>query len=893
MLNDLLFRLRSLLQRKTAEAELDAELRFHLEQQMEKQVRSGMTPADAARQTRLCFGGVDQVKEECRDARGVHFLETLLQDVRYSLRTLAKSPGFAAIAVLTLSIGIGANTAIFSMVDWLMLRPLPVRDPGQLAYLVVQQANGSYVNGFSYPNFDDIRAQTTSIFSSMAAVQPFQMDGLSVDGKTSPIWTNYVAGDFFGMLGIQPALGRFILASEGKPAAADPVLVISYSYWQAHFGADPAIVGKKAAVNGRPVTIIGVAPKGFRGALAILDTQGYLPLGMAPGVGEKPGYLSDRREQIELLVVARLKPGVTPARAQTVLNTVARRLAQQYPKTDDWKSMRAATLGAAPPSASPGNPLTSVAAIFLSLAGLVLLLACVNIAGLALVQGGMRSREMAVRSALGAARSRLLRQLLTDSLLLALLGCAGGIAAGMATSRVLSALPLGSAIPVVLNFGFSWRVFAYAVACALATAIAIGVVPAVRGSRLHLSDVLHQSSRSFTAGRQKLRSALIVAEVSGSLMLLVVAGLFVRSLGMVQHVDLGFDPGRVLNLSMDPHEAGYNPVRGRAFFDGLLARVRQMGGVQSASVAATVPMGLYSYGSMLTIEGSQPAANRVPAAGYNAVSPGYFATMRIPLLRGRDFLDADNPGSARVAVINQAMANEDWPGQDPIGRRFVLREDPDHTVEVVGIVKNSRTGSIADTIGPYFYLPFAQKYLQPATLHIRSVADDPLSLARPLLQTIRSLEPAMPVFDVQSMRSALETLNGLLMFKIGAWLAGALGFLGLLLAIVGVYGVVSYSATQRTHEIGIRMALGARPGAILKMMFRQGLVLVAAGVIVGLMLAAAAARSVASLLVGVAPLDPVTFAGASLLLALIALGACYIPARRATRVDPLVSLRHD
>jgi predicted permease len=500
---------------------------------------------------------------------------------------------------------------------------------------------------------------------------------------------------------------------------------------------------------------------------------------------------------------------------------------------------------------------------------------------------------MAVRAALGAGRRRLARQLLTESLLLALLGCAGGIVLGIAGSRLLSSLNLGSAIPITLNFSFNWRVFAYALGAALLTGIVVGFVPALRASRSNLNDVLHEGGRTSTVGRQRLRSTLVVAQVAGSLMLLIVAGLFVRSLQMVQHTDLGFDPSHVLNMSMDPHEAGYDAAKSERFFHDLLERLRALPGIQSASIAGSVPMGLYSYGSSLKIAGYEPAkGQKAPSAGYNSVTPEYFTTMHIPLLQGRDFLDSDSANSQHVAIINEAMAKEYWAGQDPVGRQFKVDEDPKHPLEIVGVVKNSVTGSISDTIGPFFYQAFAQKFMTPATLQLRTTAA-PDSMTRGILGIIRTAEPAMPVFDVQTMTKALDTLDGLMLYQLGAGLAASLGMLGLLLAIVGVYGVVSYAASQRTHEIGIRIALGAQRAQILKMIFRQGLLIVGLGLAVGIFATLGISRLVASLLVGVAGTDPLTYAAVSILLTIVALTACYIPARRAMRVDPMTALRYE
>ena len=888
--------IRNLWRTRRAETELDEEVRGYADLLAEEKIRSGMAAAQAHREAKMELGGVEQVKEQTREVRAGRFLETLWQDLRYGTRMLRRSPGFTIVAVLTLALGIGANTAIFSVVDWLMLRPLPVKDAGQLTYLVAQLKGGGYDNGFSYPNFEDIRKQSTSVFSYVAGVQPFQMDGLQADGKNLQIWTNYVTGDFFEMLGIRPALGRFILPSEGAVAGADPVLVLSYSYWQAHFDGNPDVVGKKVSINGHPVTIIGVAPKGFNGPLAILDTQGYLPFGMAAAnLVAKDDFLTNRSDETGMILIARLKPGMTVADAKPVLNVVAQRMAEQFPKIDNWQSMRASRLTAAPPGANsnPSQPLTIIAGLFLFLAGSVMLLACVNVTNLLLVRGSARGREMAVRAALGAGRRRLMRQLLTESLLLALVGCAGGIILGIAGSRFLSSLNLGSALPITLNFTFNWRVFAYAVGAALLTGVVVGFVPALRASRSNLNEVLHEGGRTSTGPRQRLRSTLVVAQVAGSLMLLIVAGLFVRSLQMVQHTDLGFDPDHVLNVSMDSHEAGYNAAKSEQFFHDLMGRVRALPGVQSASIAGAVPMGLYNYGSSLKIPGYQPAKGQeAPSAGYNTVTSEYFETMHIPLLQGRDFLDSDTKDSQHVAIINEAMAKKYWAGQNPVGRRFMVDEDPKHPLEIVGVVKNSVTGSISDTIGPFFYQAFAQKFLTPATLQVRTIGA-PDSMTRGILGIIRTAEPAMPVFDVQTMTKALGTLDGLMLYQLGAGLAASLGLLGLLLAIVGVYGVVSYAASQRTHEIGIRIALGAQREQILRMIFRQGLLIVGVGLAVGILATLGISRLVASLLVGVAGTDPLTYAAVSILLTIVALTACYIPARRAMRVDPMTALRYE
>ena len=885
-------RLRSLFKRKQVEQDLSEELQFHLEQKTQEYLAGGLTLDEARHKVRREFGGVELAKENCRDARRVNYIQDLLQDLRCGLRMLRKTPGFAAAAVLTLALGIGANTAIFSLVDWLIFRPLPIDHPSQVVFLETTYNNGDTGTQFSYPDFQRFQQQASGIFADISAVQMFQMDGLNVEGKSQPMWSNYVDGGFFSLLGIKPALGRFILPSEGKAAGADPVLVLGYSYWKSRFTSDPNIIGKKVSVNGHPMTIVGVAPQHFQGLAALLDTQGYMPLGMAEVLQDAPkNFLADPKTRT-LALLARLKPGVSLQQTQPVLQIVAQRLSEQ---NQIEMTVHAIPLGPASlvtgPQVRPALDLVS--SLFLFLAGAVLVLACVNIANLCLVRAAARHREVAMRAALGASRNRLIRQLLTESLLLALLGCAGGIILGIAASRSFGSIQLHTALPTVLDFQFDWRVFVYALAAAALTGILIGITPAFRVSRFELSEILREGGRTSSSGRQRMRSALVTAQVAGSLMLLIVAGLFVRSLEKVRHSDLGFEPTGVLNVSIDPHQAGYDEHQARQFQKALLDRVGALPAVQSASLAISVPMGYSSYGSKLKIDGYQTRPGQdAPAANYNAVSPEYFRTMRIPMLEGRTFQDSDGQNSQPVAIVNQNFADLYWHGQNPIGKHFSRLTDPGRVMEVVGVTRSSHDSDLYTTNYVIYYVPLAQFYKSVTTLQLRT-ASTPEALAPEVIGLIHSIEPAMPVFDVQPMTTALEGLNGFLAFRFAAALAGSLGILGLILAIVGVYGVISYAASQRTHEIGIRLALGAQPAQILSMVLSQGFLIIGFGVLAGILAAGALARLVGNFLFGVAALDPLTYICASLLLTGIALLACYIPARRATRVDPMVALRYE
>jgi len=903
MLNDIIIRLRSLFRRNAVENELHDELRFHFDQQVEKYVRSGLAREEATRRARLEFGGLDQVKEECRDARGVQFLETLIQDIRYGFRMLRKSPGFTTVAVLTLALGIGANTAIFSMVNALVLRRLPVYAPDQIASLLRHDKASGSDGMFSYPDFEDIRNQAGSAFADLATVQPFQMDGFRMGTQSDPLpmWANYVTTNFFQVMRITPALGTFFQPSAGQSAgqaqlaSADPVIVLGYSFWKNHLGGDPNIVGKGVSVNGHPVTVLGVAPKGFCGLFSVIDTQGYLPMGMAAVTADsKPDFIADRHFA-SMVIVGRLSNGISLGQAAPLLNVIARRLSDQHPD-NKWDRLQAFPIGPLGPATdwSGQETFDAMAAFFLVLVGLILVLAWVNVANLLLVRATAREREMAVRSAMGANRSRIVRQVLTESLLLALFGCAAGLFLGAALSRSIGWVNLSSALPLNFDFSFDWRVFAYGLGAALLTGLLAGMTPAFRAARGNMNDLLRDSPRTSTSRRQPARSILVVAQLSGSLMLLIVAGLFVRSLRAVEHADLGFDPNHVVNLSVAPTEAGYNEPQARQFLQALLQRVRALPGVESASLAATVPMGYYSNGyDGLQIVGYEPAPGQdLPHAGFNAVSPDYFHTMRIALVRGRVFLDSDNQTSKPVALINEEMAKRYWPHGDALNGHFALPTDRSHPIEVVGVVKNVRAQGLSGPIGPYFYRPFAQAYQVPVTLQLRTSLPAPTAI-HDAANVIRSLAPAMPVFDIQTMTQALNTLNGLLIFRLGAVLTASLGALGLVLALVGVYGVVSYAAGQRTHEIGIRMALGAQPRQALKTILGQGFVVTCAGIMIGALLAGAVGHLARDFLSGVSPMDPLTYLGASALLAAVALIACYIPARRAMRVDPMVALRHE
>jgi predicted permease len=804
---------------------------------------------------------------------------------------LVKSPGFTAAIALTLGLGIGANAAVFSIINTLLLRPLPVADPDNLYVVAVTHQDNEQPHSVSWADYVDYRDRS-GVFADLAAYA-IDFAGLSADNRADRIAVSYVSGNFFSMLGIAPAEGRLILPTEGRSYGADPVIVLGHSYWKTRFNGDRSAVGRSVLINGRPFTIVGVVPENFRGVYALVEFDAYLPHGMLPSEKAWRDQV-ERRDSHDMRVLGRLKTGVTERQAQAAIDVLASQLETQYPDTN--KTVRARLirepLARPEPNSADSNPY--VASVFLLLVGLVLLVACVNVVNLLMVRASLRNRELAIRAALGAGRRRLVRQLLTESLLLAV---AGGIA-GAAIARWLSGLIGGLTIPVDLpirfDLAFDWRVFAYIAAIALGTGLVVGLLPALRASRADLNEALREGGRGMAggSGRGYVRSALVIGQVAVSLVLLVAAGLFVRSVQNAQSVDLGFDPAHVLNLSMDVSQQGIDEARGRAFYDEVERRVRAMPGVQSVSYAYSVPFGYYNAGEYIEIEGQPiPKETRRPFAAYNTVGPEYLHTLKIPLVKGRGVTWEDDERGRRVAVINEFMASRHWPGQDPIGKRFRMSGTDAPWLEVIGVSKTGKYNYIFEDPTPYFFVPIAQHYRALRVLHVRT-AGQPEQLAPPIQKEIRALNAALPVYDVGSMVSMLDGPNGFFLLQMGALFGGGLGLLGLVLALVGIYGVVSYAASQRTQEIGVRMALGAQPRDILTLVVGQGVLLVGAGLVLGLLASLGVSRLLRTMLFGISATDPVTFVAVPLMLGTLALVASYIPAFRATKVDPIEALRH-
>ncbi|HUO36138.1 MAG TPA: ABC transporter permease [Candidatus Acidoferrum sp.] len=815
-------------------------------------------------------------------------------DVKYAIRALKKSPGFAVIAVITLGLGMAVNTTIFSLVNGMLLRPLPVPNPGQITVLTMKQGASDPEIHFSFADYQDLQKQQGP-FSDLFGYN-VTLTGLTADGRGDHCIVSRVTGNYFTGLGIQPLLGRLIQPQEAEAPGSAPVIVLSYYYWQKRFGGNPNVIGRQVELDDHSATIIGVAPKDFHGTYSILEMDAFVPLTASLYDTDADAQrMWTNRGARALTLMGRLKPDVNVKEATAAMQVEADRLAAEYPDTDKGVLIRVYPERLARPDPDPNGTLPAAAAAFMGLAALVLLVACFNVANVLLVRATVRQREMAIRAALGAGRSRLVRQHLVESFILALLGGVCGLLLAVWAGGFFGSLHLAVGVPLHLDFTPDAHVYLFAFGAVLLTGILVGVIPALRVAKTNVGSVLHEGGRGSSDGprRQFARNTLVAAQVAGSLLLLVVAGLFTRSLGNAQRVDLGFNPDHVLNLSLSPDEVGYKDPQAREFYRELLTRVRALPGVVSASEAFSVPMGAISSADQIIIADHPPAAGeQPPTVMTNFVTPGYFSTMQIALLKGRTFADADDEKAPLVAVINKTMADAYWPKEDPIGKKFLIKSDGSKEVEVVGVVQDEKYKGIAETPSPFYFRPLAQDFVSFDTLQVRTSVP-PESLAAPIEAAIRELGPSVPVSNVETMSEALNGGNGFFLYRFGAQVTGAMGLLGLILAVVGVYSVVSYAAAQRTHEIGIRMALGAAQKDILALVLRQGLAIIAIGVAVGLVISFGGTRVFASMFIGVGAADPITYVSVVVLLIGVALLACWLPARRAMRVSPLTALRYE
>jgi len=818
-------------------------------------------------------------------------MDTTLRDLRYAARVLLRSPGFTLAAVLTIALGIGANTTIFSLVNAVLLRPPPhVREPDRLVSIYTSDYSGPRLGASSYPDYLEIQA-LDDVFDGVMAYVPRPLS-LNDGTGSEVVLGEVVTGNYFDVLGIQAARGRTFLPEEFATRGTHPVAVISHRLWQSRFGGDPQVVGGTVRLNGYPFTVIGVAPAGFHGSLRGLRTDVWVTLMMHSQLG--PGGLDiDHRGDRGLLVTARLSPGVTLEQARARLDLLALALHAAYPEM--WTDIRdrGRLLTAIPERdgrihPAVRGPVVGLVGLLMALVTLVLLIGCANVANLLLARAAGRRREVAARLALGAGRGRLVRQLLTESLLLATLGGVAGIVLALWATDLLMRFEPPLPVPLDLDLSIDRTVLGFSLAVTVLTGIVFGLVPALRATRLDLVSALKNAEPAASLGRRRitLRGTLVVAQVAASVVLLVIAGLFIRGLQHAHMGDPGFDTSNMLLLDLPLSIQGYDEARARDFYDQLTTRLEALPGVRAVTLGDMVPLGLGRQRRSIAVEGYEPRPGEDMEFDFNIVGARYFETMGIPLVRGRGFTAEDRAGSPPVVVVNEAFARRFWPGEDALGKR--IRYSRDQFAEIVGIARTGKYLSLTEDPLPYVWIPFAQHYKADMTVHVRT-AGDPLELAAAVRAQVRALDADLPITGLK----ALEEHFGLALLpqRVGASLLGLFGVLGLLLAAVGLYGVVAYGVGQRTREIGIRIALGARTDDVTRLVVRQGAALGATGLAIGVALAAGAAHLITSLLYGVSPLDPVTFAAVALVLGGTVLTASWLPARRAARVDPMAALR--
>jgi predicted permease len=875
-------RLASLLRLRRSGDDIDAELESHVAMHVADGIRAGLSEAEARRQALIRLGGAEQTRQAMRERRGLPWLESLLRDLRYSFRTLSKHPAVTAIAILSIGLGIGANATIFSMVSRFVLRPLPVGDPTTLLSLHIMEGREQCCNSFPLPIYRDLREQSKS-FSDVAAFYELLPASVGGNGEPERVWGQAVTTNFFDVLGMRMIAGRGFVASEDSA----PMIVIGEELWRRRFNGDPSIIGRSILLSGRTFTVVGVAPIAFHSVDQILSCQFWLPLGMAAQlVPNLPPRES--REYHWLAVVGRVRPGTTRPQVVSELRTLAERFAKSYPATDKENSFVFEQAGSLPPRDR------DTVLIFLAALSVVVLLvlgiACANVANLLFARAAERQRDIAVCLAVGATPARLRRQMLTESLLLGIAGGVVGVNLALWATRSLSAIPIPAPVPLNVSIGLDWRVLLFAFALSVLSGLLLGLAPAWAATRPRLANALKGEDALVRIGpRWTLRNLLVVAQIAMSVVLLSVTILFLRSLQSAANIAIGFQSRGLLLLSIDPRVHGYAAERTVAFLIQLRERVAELPGVTSAVFTDVAPLSGGHRSDGFTVAGKSNKDVAYTITDLYMVTPGYLHAMGIPRIAGRDF-GPETPNGPRTAIVNKAFVDRLFGGANPIGQHV---NGGNWTYEIVGVTGNVKSRTLGEDTRAVLFRSLNQSVDEDPSLMgytlIVQTAGNPAALSEAVRKQVYALDPAMAIYNQETMEEHVRAAYFLP--RLAAYLFGVFGGIGLVLAAVGLYGVMSYAVSRRTREIGIRMALGARPGTVERLILRQGMVLTVIALAIGWPAAWMLARMAASFLYGIQPHDAITFTLVPPLLAVIALVACWIPARRAARVDPMQALR--
>jgi macrolide transport system ATP-binding/permease protein len=871
--------------RRHLEDDLDAELASHVAMAVEFNLRKGMSTAEARREALRTFGGVEQVKEICRDQRGLPLIETTLRDVRFGLRMLRRSPGFSIVAILCLTLGIGANAAVFSWVEGILFRPYPaVTHQERLAAVTGTVRGGSEPEYISWPDFLDLQKNCRQIDAFI--VTKITGTTLSVGERAESTTGSIVSANYFDAVGVHPILGRGFESGEDTGRNAHPVVVISYQLWQRRFKGDREIIGKTQRLSGVVHTIVGVAPEGFYGTFVGWAMQFWVPASMEE-IFEEDGYKLEDRGARWIESYARLKPGVTLAQAQGEISAVAKRLEADYPNTNRGRGVKLWPLWQTP--FNNARTLLPTFEIMLAVVVLVLLIACANVGNLLLVRSLARRREMIVRLAIGAGRKRLVRQLFTEGLILSTFGAVSGlVVAYLCRDALVLLFPARGGVTMYLPNQIDWRVLGLSSGVCLIATLLLGLVPAMQTLKIDLAGALKAESAGVVGNRGTawFRSGLVLVQVSLSFVLLVGTGLLLQSLQKIRTASPGFSSRNVLHTAVALVSAGYDAQRAQNFEDELITRVKALPGVESAAFARSTPMSYGSFSSSpIAVDGYQPAPDEQPTVEYNEVGPDYFLTMGIPVVSGREFTRADDEKAALVAVVNETMVARYWRGKNPIGERLQVNGQ---WVRVVGIARDSKYESVRELPKSFFYVPLRQNFSVGAALNIRT-ALPPRAMAAALTREVRALDPGLALYEVITLQEQVDRSTSAQM--VAVTLVGVLGGLALLLAAIGLYGVMSCAVSESSRELGLRMALGADASNLLRLVISRGLALTVSGVLLGATVALVLTRSLGNLLYEVSPRDPLAFGAAFAAMIIVSLAACFLPAWRATRTDPARVLR--